>query len=65
MWGDGLEELALDMWMLLCVVRFSMGGVPGGAAGVNSGSSGSEGTAVRMAEVVAAVGLVESSGCEA
>ena len=53
--------------MLLCVVRFSRGGVPGGAAGVISGSSGSDGTAVRMADVVddAAVGLVVSSGCEA
>ena len=66
MWGDGLEELAVEMWVLLCV-RFSIGGVPGGAAGVVSGSSGSDGTAVRMADVAVAVGFVVSSGvgCEA
>ena len=65
MWGDGLDELALEMWMLLFVVRFSIGGVPGGAAGVNSGSSGSEGTAVRMAEAAAGVVVSSGVGCEA
>ena len=54
-----MDELALDV-MMLESPRFSSGGVPGGAAGVVSGSSGSDGTAVRTA-VVAVVGVVLST----
>ena len=63
MWGAGLDELELDV-MKLVSPRFTGGGVPGGAAGVVSGSSGSDGTAVCSAAVAVVLVVSSMGGCE-